>query len=134
MRIDDIFMLALMAVALLACIGSSVLVFLFKHRSEETKARIVRIEQKRKSYDSTRDRWIAYDYVYEYVDWRGQKQTGILYRNTPSIEFSVGDEIPVKYLQANTKLVIDDSWLWMLSIVPYMTFLMVVVFTLIWIF
>ena len=68
---------------------------------KDATARILSVEAKEKYYDSTRRKRIAYDYVYEYADENGNRHRGKLIKNTPLIEYTLGQEITIRYLQVN---------------------------------
>ena len=130
---DNIILLIAIAVVFLVCVGLFILVYLFKHRSVATRARIVAIEQKEKYYDSTKDKRIAYDYVYVYTDHTGKSVKGILYKNVPRIEYSINDELPIRYLKDKPEISIFEERLRLLGMIPYITVVMFAVLLLLWI-
>jgi len=87
------------AITFLILIALIVIIILLKRNGITTIATIVKIEEKEKYKDSSISKHIAYDYVYKYVDCNRQEQLGILRKNTPHIEFNIGDHIEIVYIK-----------------------------------
>lgn len=54
---------------------------------------------KNKYIDSTYDKQLAFDYIYEYTDSYEKKFTGRIIKNSSLKEFSKGDVISVHYIK-----------------------------------
>ncbi len=72
---------------------------LYDYHSVTTMATIIRCESRLKSFDSTIEKRIGYDYIYEYEDNTGNKHKGKIIKNSPIIEFSDGDKISIRYMK-----------------------------------
>lgn len=94
--------------------------FLFKFNGITTTATITKIEEKEKYADSSINKHIAYDYVYQYLDFNRRKQYGIIKKNTTHIEFNVGDTVEIIYIKYWPHKSLYKSQYKSLSFLPWM--------------
>ena len=97
--ISHIIIIAMAIISGIAGMISILINILYEHYSEKTEASIIRCEIRLKSFDSTIEKRIGYDYVYEYKDVVGNKHIGKIIKNSPVIEFSEGEKISIRYIK-----------------------------------
>lgn len=97
--ISHIFLIAMSIISGIACIVLILINILYDYCSETTNATIIEVEIKNKYVDSTYDKQLAFDYIYEYTDSYGKKFTGRIIKNFSLKEFSKGDVISVHYIK-----------------------------------
>lgn len=128
----DVVTLAVLAVALLAWLGMSILLLLFQKCSVTATAKITAVKEKRIRITAL-EKQRAYDYVYTYTDGMGTQLQGKLRKGFSQVEFICGDQIQIRYLTVNSKISIYENRLNFLRMLPMTIFVMLVVLVWIWV-
>lgn len=92
----------LIAMAIISGIIGIILIlinYLYEYCSENTEAIITQVISDNKYFDSTYEKQLAFDYIYEYTDIYGKTHTGKIIKNSPVTEFAKGDKLSVRYMK-----------------------------------
>ena len=117
--IEQILFGGLLVLVTLLLVGVLLLRQIIRRRGITATATITQIEEKLKYRDSSKDKYVAYDYAYQYTDCHGQTQNGKLYKNASVVEFNVGDTVEVLYLRSLPHLSLYKPLYEVLSFVPW---------------